>query len=294
MDQEKKQKALDYHEFPIPGKFKIVATKPMASAKDLSLAYSPGVAEPCLEIQKDPEAAYRYTNKGNMVACISNGTAVLGLGNLGALASKPVMEGKAVLFKKFAGVECVDLCVDAPNPEDFINCVKYLAPSIGAINLEDIKGPDCFTVEARLKKLMPIPIFHDDQHGTAIVCLAGLINACHITGKDMKHLKIVCNGAGAAGIACMNLVKVAGADPNNLYVCDTQGVIFHGREKGMNDFKETLVNPNITKNTTLTEICKGADVLVGVSAPNVFDEEIVKSLNPNPIIFAMANPNPEV
>ena len=294
MDQEKNQKALDYHEFPIPGKFKIVATKPMASAKDLSLAYSPGVAEPCLEIQKDPEAAYRYTNKGNMVACISNGTAVLGLGNLGALASKPVMEGKAVLFKKFAGVECVDLCVDAPNPEDFINCVKFLAPSFGAINLEDIKGPDCFTVEARLKKLMPIPIFHDDQHGTAIVCLAGLINACHITGKDMKHLKIVCNGAGAAGIACMNLVKVAGADPNNLYVCDTQGVIFHGREKGMNDFKETLVNPNITKNTTLTEICKGADVLVGVSAPNVFDEEIVKSLNPNPIIFAMANPNPEV
>ena len=294
MDQEKNQKALDYHEFPIPGKFKIVATKPMASAKDLSLAYSPGVAEPCLEIQKDPEAAYRYTNKGNMVACISNGTAVLGLGNLGALASKPVMEGKAVLFKKFAGVECVDLCVDAPNPEDFINCVKFLAPSFGAINLEDIKGPDCFTVEARLKKLMPIPIFHDDQHGTAIVCLAGLINACHITGKDMKHLKIVCNGAGAAGIACMNLVKEAGADPNNLYVCDTQGVIFHGREKGMNDFKETLVNPNITKNTTLTEICKGADVLVGVSAPNVFDEEIVKSLNPNPIIFAMANPNPEV
>ena len=294
MDQEKKQKALDYHEFPIPGKFKIVATKPMASAKDLSLAYSPGVAEPCLEIQKDPEAAYRYTNKGNMVACISNGTAVLGLGNLGALASKPVMEGKAVLFKKFAGVECVDLCVDAPNPEDFINCVKFLAPSFGAINLEDIKGPDCFTVEARLKELMPIPIFHDDQHGTAIVCLAGLINACHITGKDMKHLKIVCNGAGAAGIACMNLVKVAGADPNNLYVCDTQGVIFHGREKGMNDFKETLVNPNITKNTTLAEICKGADVLVGVSAPNVFDEEIVKSLNPNPIIFAMANPNPEV
>ena len=294
MDQEKNQKALDYHEFPIPGKFKIVATKPMASAKDLSLAYSPGVAEPCLEIQKDPEAAYRYTNKGNMVACISNGTAVLGLGNLGALASKPVMEGKAVLFKKFAGVECVDLCVDAPNPEDFINCVKFLAPSFGAINLEDIKGPDCFTVEARLKELMPIPIFHDDQHGTAIVCLAGLINACHITGKDMKHLKIVCNGAGAAGIACMNLVKVAGADPNNLYVCDTQGVIFHGREKGMNDFKETLVNPNITKNTTLTEICKGADVLVGVSAPNVFDEEIVKSLNPNPIIFAMANPNPEV
>ena len=182
---DNKKAALDYHEEPMPGKFTLVHTKAMATQADLSLAYSPGVAEPCLEIAKDPEMAYHYTNKGNMAACISNGTAVLGLGNIGALASKPVMEGKAVLFKKFADVDCVDLCVDAPNPEDFINCVKFLGPSFGAINLEDIKGPDCFEVEERLKACMNIPVFHDDQHGTAIVCLAGLINACHISKKEI-------------------------------------------------------------------------------------------------------------
>ena len=278
----------------MPGKFNIVPSKKMATQADLSLAYSPGVAEPCMEIHKNPDLAYHYTNKGNMAACISNGTAVLGLGNIGALASKPVMEGKAVLFKKFADVDCVDLCVDAPNPEDFINCVKHLAPSFGAINLEDIKGPDCFVVEEKLKSIMNIPVFHDDQHGTAIVCLAGLINACHISGKEMKNLKIVCNGAGAAGIACMKLVVSYGADINNLYVCDTKGVIFKGRKEGMNPFKETLANPNITENTTLKEICKGADALIGVSGPKAFDEEIIASLAEHPIVFAMANPEPEI
>jgi malate dehydrogenase (oxaloacetate-decarboxylating)(NADP+) len=260
----------------------------------LSLAYSPGVAEPCLEIAKDPAAAYKYTNKSNMVACISNGTAVLGLGNIGALASKPVMEGKAVLFKKFADVNCIDLCVDAPNPQDFIDCVKHLSPSFGAINLEDIKGPDCFRVEAELKKLMNIPVFHDDQHGTAIVCLAGLINACEISGKDIKDLKIVCNGAGAAGIACMKLVEAYGVNEDKLFICDTKGVIYPDRKAGMNEFKMTLANKTITKDTTLRQICVGADVLIGVSAPKVFDEEIVKSLNAHPIIFAMANPEPEI
>lgn len=207
MDQDEfKQNALNYHEQPIPGKFDIVPTKAMATQKDLSLAYSPGVAEPCLAIAKNPEDAFKYTNKSNMVACISNGTAVLGLGNIGALASKPVMEGKSVLFKKFANVNCIDLCVDCEDPDEFINVVKHLHPSFGGINLEDIKGPDCFYVEEKLKSLMPIPVFHDDQHGTAIVCLAGLINALEISGKDIANIRIVCNGAGAAGIACMKLI----------------------------------------------------------------------------------------
>ncbi len=218
----------------------------MDTQKDLSLAYSPGVAEPCIEIHKNPELAYKYTNKGNIVAVISNGTAVLGLGNLGALASKPVMEGKSVLFKKFAGVDSIDLCVDAPNPDDFINCVKFLAPSFGGINLEDIKGPDCFYVEEKLKSIMPIPVFHDDQHGTAIVCLAGLINALEISGKNIADIKIVCNGAGAAGIACMKLIQNYGAKKDNCLVCDTNGVIFKGRKEGMNAFKEQLAVESIS------------------------------------------------
>ncbi len=210
-----------YHQYPRPGKFTIKPTKPMNSQKDLSLAYSPGVAIPCLEIYKNPEAAYEYTAKGNTVAVISNGTAVLGLGNLGPLAGKPVMEGKAVLFNKFAGVESIDLCIDAPDVETFVNCVKCLAPSFGGINLEDIKGPDCFEVEEQLKKLMNIPVFHDDQHGTAIVCLAGLINACEIIGKDIKDLNIVVNGAGAAGVACAKLILSYGANPKKMIMCDT-------------------------------------------------------------------------
>jgi malate dehydrogenase (oxaloacetate-decarboxylating)(NADP+) len=291
---EKNQAALDYHEFPIPGKFSIVPTKAMATQKDLSLAYSPGVAQPCIEIHKDPECVWKYTNKSNMVACISNGTAVLGLGNIGALASKPVMEGKSVLFKKFADVNCIDLCVDAQDPDEFINCVKHLAPSFGGINLEDIKGPDCFYVEEKLKSLMPIPVFHDDQHGTAIVCLAGLINAMEISGKKVDQIKIVCNGAGAAGIACVKLILAYGANPDNVFVCDTQGVIYPGRPKGMNAFKETLANKTVTQDTSLAEITKGADVLIGVSSAGVFTEEILMGLNPDPVIFAMANPEPEV
>ena len=291
---DKKQAALDYHEQPIPGKFTIMPTKAMATQKDLSLAYSPGVAEPCIEISKDPELAYKYTNKGNMVACVSNGTAVLGLGNIGALASKPVMEGKSVLFKKFADVNCIDLCVDAKDPDEFINCVKHLAPSFGGMNLEDIKGPDCFYVEEKLKSIMPIPIFHDDQHGTAIVCLAGLINAMEISGKKVEDIKIVCNGAGAAGIACMKLLLAYGAKQDNMFVCDTKGVIYKGRKAGMNDFKESLANSTIDKDTTLAEICVGADVLIGVSAAGAFNEEVLKGLNKDPVIFAMANPEPEV
>lgn len=289
-----KQAALDYHESPIPGKFAIVPTKAMGTQKDLSLAYSPGVAEPCLEIAKDAELAYKYTNKGNMVACISNGTAVLGLGNIGALASKPVMEGKSVLFKKFADVNCIDLCVDAQDPDTFIEAVKVLHPSFGGINLEDIKGPDCFYVEEKLKACMPIPVFHDDQHGTAIVCLAGLINAMEISNKKVDEIKIVCNGAGAAGIACVKLILAYGAKPENVFVCDTQGVIYPGRPKGMNDFKETLANATVTEVTSLAEITKGCDVLIGVSAPGVFTEEIMMNLNKDPVIFAMANPEPEV
>lgn len=266
----------------------------MNDAKDLTLAYSPGVAQPCLEIKNNPELAYKYTNKANMVACISNGTAVLGLGNIGALASKPVMEGKAVLFKKFADVECVDLCVDAPDKDEFINTVRFLAPSFAGINLEDIKGPDCFYVEKKLKEMMPIPVFHDDQHGTAIVCLAGLINACQMSNKKIEDLKVVCNGAGAAGVACMNLLVNYGAKKENVYMVDTKGVIYPTRSVGMNEFKMELANTTITKDTSLVEICKGADVLIGVSAPGVFTEEVVKGLNKDPIIFAMANPEPEV
>ena len=241
-----KDQALEYHEFPKPGKFDIVPTKPMATQHDLSLAYSPGVADPCLEIKRDPSLAYAYTNKGNMVACISNGTAVLGIGNIGALGAKPVMEGKSVLFKKFAGVNCVDICVDCPVKEDFVECVKHLHPSFGGINLEDIKGPDCFWVEEQLKSLMPIPVFHDDQHGTAIICLAGLINALEISGKKIEDCKIVCSGAGAAGIACMKLIEDYGAKAANIFVCDTKGVIWPGRQAGMNEFKMTLANASVT------------------------------------------------
>ena len=229
-----------------------------------------------------------------MVACISNGTAVLGLGNIGALASKPVMEGKAVLFKKFADVNCVDLCIDQQDKDEFVNIVQHLHSSFGGINLEDIKGPECFYIEQKLKELMPIPVFHDDQHGTAIVCLAGLINALESADKKIEDVKVVVNGAGAAGIACMKLIINYGAKPENCFVVDTNGVIYPERAEGMNEFKETLANPLISKHTTLAEISKGTDVLIGVSSPDAFTEEICKNLNENPIIFAMANPNPEV
>lgn len=242
-NSDTKSKKLDdaeillYHKCPQPGKYAVRTNKPMNNQKDLSIAYSPGVALPCKEIHKNPDLAYEYTNKGNCVAVISNGTAVLGLGNLGALASKPVMEGKAALFNKFAGIEAIDLCVDAKNPEDLVNCVRFLGPSFGGINLEDIKGPDCFYVEEKLKELMNIPVFHDDQHGTAIVSLAGLISALDITGKKVEDLKIVMNGAGAAGIAIIKLIWKYGAKPENTLVCDTKGVIYKGRTEGMNKEK---------------------------------------------------------
>ncbi|MEN9499494.1 MAG: hypothetical protein RIS83_1313, partial [Pseudomonadota bacterium] len=231
------EEALAMHREGRPGKLEIRLTKPLITARDLSLAYSPGVAEPCLHIHRDPSLAYDYTAKGNFVAVISNGTAVLGLGNLGALASKPVMEGKAALFKRFADVDSMDLCVDTEDPDAFINAVRYLGPTFGGINLEDIKAPECFVIEQRLRELMDIPVFHDDQHGTAIVAAAGLINACHLTGRDLKTTKLVINGAGAASIACAELVKAMGMRPENVILCDTKGVIWRGREEGMNQWK---------------------------------------------------------
>lgn len=287
------QEPLLYHEMPQPGKYTIKSTKPMNNQKDLSLAYSPGVAIPCTEIARDPELAYKYTNKGNMVAVISNGTAVLGLGNLGGLASKPVMEGKAVLFNKFAGVESIDLCVDAQDPEVFINCVKHLAPSFGGINLEDIKAPDCFHVEETLKECMDIPVFHDDQHGTAIVTLCGFINACKITNRDATTAKVVLNGAGAAGIACIKLLHRYGVKKENIVMCDTKGVIFKGRTAGMNKYKDEFATER-TDVKTLKEALVGADCFIGVSAPHVIDRHDVAKMNPAPLIFAMANPTPEI
>jgi malate dehydrogenase (oxaloacetate-decarboxylating)(NADP+) len=228
------QEALDFHSEGRPGKLEINPTKPMATQRDLSLAYSPGVAVPVKAIAADPATAYDYTTRGNMVAVISNGTAILGLGNLGALASKPVMEGKSVLFKRFADVDSIDLEVDTENVDEFINCVRFLGPSFGGINLEDIKAPECFIIESRLRELMDIPVFHDDQHGTAIIAAAGLINALELTGRDLKTTKLVCNGAGAAAIACVELIKAMGFNPENIILCDTKGVIFQGRTEGMN------------------------------------------------------------
>jgi malate dehydrogenase (oxaloacetate-decarboxylating)(NADP+) len=264
----------------------------MNNARDLSLAYSPGVAIPCLEIKKNPEKAYDYTNKGNMVAVVSNGTAVLGLGDLGALAGKPVMEGKSVLFNKFAGVQSIDICVDAYDPDVLINCVRYLGPSFGGINLEDIKGPDCFYVEEKLKSMMNIPIFHDDQHGTAIICLAGLINAVELTGKKISDLKVVVNGAGAAGIACLKLIQNYGAKKENCLMVDTKGVIYKGRTDGMNKWKLELAVD--TPKRTLLEAVSGSDVFIGVSVKGALTPEMLKNMNKDPIIFAMANPDPEI
>ena len=264
----------------------------MNNARDLSLAYSPGVAIPCLEIKKNPEKAYDYTNKGNMVAVVSNGTAVLGLGDLGALAGKPVMEGKSVLFNKFAGVQSIDICVDAYDPDVLINCVRYLGPSFGGINLEDIKGPDCFYVEEKLKSMMDIPIFHDDQHGTAIICLAGLINAVELTGKKISDLKVVVNGAGAAGIACLKLIQNYGAKKENSIMVDTKGVIYKGRTDGMNKWKLELAVD--TPKRTLLEAVSGSDVFIGVSVKGALTPEMLKNMNKDPIIFAMANPDPEI
>ena len=286
------KEALDFHAMGRPGKIEIVATKPMATQRDLSLAYSPGVAVPVKAIAENPALAFDYTAKGNLVAVISNGTAILGLGNLGALASKPVMEGKAVLFKRFADVDSIDLEVDTEDPEQFINAVRYLGPSFGGINLEDIKAPECFIIEEKLRELMDIPVFHDDQHGTAIIAAAGIMNAMKLTGRELKTTKLVCNGAGAAGIACLELIKAMGFAAENVILCDTKGVVYRGRTEGMNQWKSSHAVE--TKDRTLEDAMRGADVFFGLSAKGALSAEMVKSMAPNPIIFAMANPDPEI
>jgi len=284
--------ALDFHARGRPGKLEVMPTKPMATQRDLSLAYSPGVAVPVKKIAENPQSAFDYTARGNMVAVISNGSAILGLGNLGALASKPVMEGKSVLFKRFADVDSIDLEVDTQDIDEFINCVKLLGPSFGGINLEDIKAPDCFIIEDRLRELMDIPVFHDDQHGTAIIAAAGLINALHLTGRDIRSVKIVCNGAGAAAIACIELIKSMGVRHENVMLCDTKGVIYQGRATGMNQWKSA--HAIRTDRRTLADAMDGADVFFGLSVKGAIDKNMVASMAKNPIIFAMANPDPEI
>jgi malate dehydrogenase (oxaloacetate-decarboxylating)(NADP+) len=286
------EEALAFHMEPTPGKFEIAATVPMTTQRDLSLAYSPGVAVPCESIAENPELAYDYTNKGNLVAVISNGTAVLGLGNLGALASKPVMEGKAVLFKRFADVNSIDIELDTEDPDKFCEAVRLMGPTFGGINLEDIKAPECFIIEQRLKEEMDIPVFHDDQHGTAVICAAGLINALHISSRKIEDVKIVLNGAGAAGIACIELLKSMGARHDNCIVCDTKGVIYQGRTEGMNQWKSAhAIN---TELRTLEEAMVDADVFLGVSVRGAVTPAMVESMGDNPVIFAMANPDPEI
>ena len=286
------QEALDFHSQGRPGKLEISPTKPMATQRDLSLAYSPGVAVPVKAIAADPSKAYDYTTRGNMVAVISNGTAILGLGNLGALASKPVMEGKSVLFKRFADVDSIDLEVDTEDADEFINCVRFLGPSFGGINLEDIKAPECFIIEQKLREIMDIPVFHDDQHGTAIIATAGLINALQLTGRDLKTTRLVCNGAGAAAIACVELIKSMGFAPENIIMCDTKGVIYQGRTEGMNQWKSAHAAK--TDRRTLEDAMDGADVVLGLSQKGAFSEAMIRSMAEKPIIFAMANPDPEI
>ena len=287
-----REEALNFHLEPTPGKWEVSATVPMTTQRDLSLAYSPGVAVPCEEIAENPELVYDYTNKGNLVAVISNGTAVLGLGNLGALGSKPVMEGKSVLFKRFADVNSIDIEVDTEDPDEFCKAVKLIGPTFGGINLEDIKAPECFISEQRLKEEMDIPVFHDDQHGTAVICAAGLINALHISGKKIEDVKIVLNGAGAAGIACIELLKSMGARHENCIACDTKGVIYQGRTEGMNQWKSGHAVK--TDLRTLEQAMVNADVFLGVSVKGAVTQDMVKSMADNPVIFAMANPDPEI
>ena len=287
-----KEDAITFHTTGRPGKLEITPTKPLNTQRDLSLAYSPGVAEPCLIINKDPETAYDYTAKGNLVAIISNGTAVLGLGNIGAVASKPVMEGKAVLFKKFADLDGIDLEIDTEDPDKFVEAVSLLGPSFGGINLEDIAAPECFIIEQRLREIMDIPVFHDDQHGTAIITAAGLMNALHLTGRDFKDIKVVCNGAGSASIACVELIKAIGVPHNNIILVDRTGVIYQGREEGMNQWKSAHAVKTNTR--SLDEAIEGADVFLGLSVSGAVTKEMVKKMADEPIIFAMANPDPEI
>ena len=286
------EEALAFHLEPTPGKWEVQATVPMTTQRDLSLAYSPGVAVPCEAIAASPETAYDYTNKGNLVAVISNGTAVLGLGNLGALGSKPVMEGKSVLFKRFADVNSIDIELDTEDPDEFIKAVRLMGPTFGGINLEDIKAPECFIIEQTLKEQMDMPVFHDDQHGTAVICAAGLINALHLSNKKIEDVKIVLNGAGAAGIACLELLKSMGARHENCIMCDTKGVIYQGRSEGMNQWKSAHAVK--TEARTLEDAMKGCDVFLGVSAKGAVTQDMVLSMADNPVIFAMANPDPEI
>ena len=284
--------ALEMHRTGRPGKIEIAPTKPLTTQRDLALAYSPGVAAPCLEIEQEPALAYDYTAKGNVVAVISNGTAVLGLGNIGALASKPVMEGKSVLFKRFADIDGIDLEVATEDVDEFINCVRFLGPSFGGINLEDIKAPGCFIIEQRLREIMDIPVFHDDQHGTAIVSQAGIINALDVTGRDIKNARMVVNGAGSAAIACVELIKAMGLPHDQVTLCDSRGVIYTGREEGMNQWKSAHAIE--TPARTLEEAMAGADVFLGLSIKGAVTAEMVRSMADQPIIFAMANPDPEI
>lgn len=288
-----RQAALDFHEFPKPGKIEVTPTKSLATQRDLALAYSPGVAEPCLAIQADPAAAYRYTARGNLVAVISNGSAVLGLGNIGALAGKPVMEGKGVLFKKFAGVDVFDIEIDEKDPEKFVNIVAALEPTFGGINLEDIKAPECFYIEQKLRERMNIPVFHDDQHGTAIISSAAVLNGLRIIGKKIDEVKLVASGAGAASIACLNLLVSLGMKRENITVCDSKGVIYQGRDEHMDETKKLYAQQD-TGARSLADAIPNADVFLGCSAAGALTQDMVRTMGPNPLILALANPNPEI
>ncbi|MEQ9772011.1 NADP-dependent oxaloacetate-decarboxylating malate dehydrogenase [Pectobacterium jejuense] len=293
MDEQLKQSALDFHQYPIPGKIQVSPTKPLATQRDLALAYSPGVAAPCLEIAADPLAAYKYTARGNLVAVISNGTAVLGLGNIGALAGKPVMEGKGVLFKKFSGIDVFDIEVDELDPDKLIDVIAALEPTFGGINLEDIKAPECFYIEKKLRERMKIPVFHDDQHGTAIICTAAVLNGLRVVEKNISDVRLVVSGAGAASIACLNLLVALGLQKHNIVVCDSRGVIFHGRDENMEETKAAYaVEDNGARK--LADVIPDADIFLGCSGPGVLTPDMVKTMAPRPLIMALANPEPEI
>lgn len=293
MDEQLKQSALDFHEFPVPGKIQVSPTKPLATQRDLALAYSPGVAAPCLEIAEDPLAAHKYTARGNLVAVVSNGTAVLGLGNIGALAGKPVMEGKGVLFKKFAGIDVFDIEVDETDPDKLIDVVAALEPTFGGINLEDIKAPECFYIEQKLRERMNIPVFHDDQHGTAIICTAAVLNGLRVVKKNISDVRLVVSGAGASAIACMNLLVALGMQKHNIVVCDSRGVIYKGREENMAETKAAYAVDDDGRRS-LQEVIEGADIFLGCSGPGVMKPEMVEKMAASPLILALANPEPEI
>lgn len=294
MDDQLNKYALDYHQFPVPGKIQVTATKPLTTQRDLALAYSPGVAAPCLEILADPLAVNKYTARGNLVAVISNGTAVLGLGNIGALAGKPVMEGKGVLFKKFAGIDVFDIEIDEQDPDKLINVITALEPTFGGINLEDIKAPECFYIEKVLRDRMKIPVFHDDQHGTAIICTAAVINGLRVVNKKISDVRLVVSGAGASAIACLNLLVTLGIQKHNIVVCDSKGVIYKGRDKELAISKAVYAIEEVNGQYTLDEVINGADIFLGCSIPNILTPSMVRRMAKDPLILALANPEPEI